>query len=47
MRRYSVAVNHITNKHKVEAWLTDYSNIPSQPTWKTFADTLYASKIYE
>ncbi|MNW02728.1 hypothetical protein D3C71_1985600 [compost metagenome] len=31
----------------MEAWLTDYSNIPSQPTWKTFADILYASKIYE
>jgi hypothetical protein len=42
------AVNHITNKHKaMEAWLADYSNIPSQPTWKTFADILYASKIYE
>lgn len=32
----------------MEAWLTDYSNPPpSQPTWKTFADILYASKIYE
>ncbi|WP_308639595.1 DUF7660 family protein [Paenibacillus silvisoli] len=39
----------------MEAWIDTmegyYSNtnqsIPEQPTWKVFADILYASKIYE
>lgn len=39
----------------MEGWLEDmegyYSNtnqpIPIEPSWKTFADILYASKIYE
>ncbi|RAP75660.1 DUF7660 family protein [Paenibacillus montanisoli] len=39
----------------MEAWITDsdayYINtnqlVPKQPTWKTFADILYAAKIYE
>ncbi|MBP1996682.1 DUF7660 family protein [Paenibacillus eucommiae] len=39
----------------MEAWMNDmdsyYVNtnqlVPDQPTWKVFADILYASKIYE
>lgn len=31
----------------MEAWLTDTNEEFSQPSWKLFADILYASKIYE
>jgi len=29
------------------AWISDSNKVPDQPTWMTFADILYASKIYE
>ena len=29
------------------AWLIDSKSVPDQPTWRTLADILYASKIYE
>jgi hypothetical protein len=31
----------------MEAWISDNENLPLNPSWKTFADILYASKIYE
>jgi hypothetical protein len=29
------------------AWISDSEKVPDQPTWKTLADILYASKVYE
>lgn len=29
------------------AWLTDSNIVSEQPTWMTFAEILYAPKIYE